>query len=109
MAIDHIVFSPEQSRLIAYLRDLAGLSEQDTMSVLIDGGIEALRWRAAMTLYTTRPLSVGEVADLVGLDRGICIERFQTQGIAPWAPEEEADAVFADLNAWLANQRPNRR
>lgn len=101
MAIDHIVFSPEQSQLIACLRDLAGLSERDTISVLIKGGLEALRWRAAATLYATRPLSVSEVAEQVGLDRGACIEWFQTHGIAPWAPAEEADAVVADLDAWL--------
>ncbi|MDA8192642.1 MAG: hypothetical protein M0Z53_01405 [Thermaerobacter sp.] len=105
MAIDGIVFSPEQSQLIACLRDLAGMSEQDTMGVLIEGGLEALRSRAAATLYATRPLSVSEVAEMVGLTRGACIEWFQTHGIAPWASVEEADAVFADLDAWLGRQQ----
>lgn len=105
MAIDHVAFSPEQARLIASLRDLAGFSEAETLAILVQGGLDALRWRTAETLYSTRPMAVSDVADLVGLERGACIEHFHRHGIAPWAPAEEAVAVFADLDAWLDHQQ----
>lgn len=102
MAINHLVFSPEQTRWIADLRELAGFTEDETLAILIAGGLDALRWRCAETLYTTRPMAVSEVAERVHLERGACIEHFHRNGIAPWASPDETAAVFATLDTWLA-------
>lgn len=89
MAINHLVFSPEQTRLIADLRELASFTEDETLAILIEGGLDALRWRSVDTLYTTRPMAVSEVDERVRIEHGACIEHFHRDGIAPWAHPDE--------------------
>lgn len=100
MAIDRLLFSPEQVRLIEALRQAANLSEEAARQRLIDGGLEALRLAAAERLYTTQPLTISDVADRVGLDRGVLVEWFHTHHIAPWLSTEEATAAADTFAAW---------
>lgn len=104
MAVDRIQFSADQIRAIESLREWAQLSEEQVRKVLITGGLTALRLQAATQLYTTQPLSSGEVADRVGLNRGILLDWFHTHAIAPWTdPREVADGAQA-MDQWLARE-----
>lgn len=100
MAIDRLLFSPEQVRLIESLRQAANLSEEAARQRLIDGGLDALRLAAAERLYTSRPLTLSEVADHVGLDRGVLIEWVHTHHLAPWISPAEAASTAEAFAAW---------
>ncbi len=100
MAIDRLLFSPEQVLLIEALRQAAELSEDAARQRLIDGGLEALRLAAAERLYTTQPLTISEVTARVGLDRGVLIEWVHTHHLAPWMSPEDAAAAADAFAAW---------
>lgn len=104
MAIDHVRFTPQQVHTIETLQHLASLSEEATRQLLITGGLDALRLEAAKVLYTTQPVSISDVADQVGLDRGILIEWFHTHRVAPWVGPDEATAIQQEFDAWLARE-----
>lgn len=101
MALNHLELTPEQTATIERLRILGHLSEQEVRVVIINGGLEALRWHVAVRLYTSQPLSISDVAERVGVSRGACIEWFHQHGVAPFSPPEEAASVEQHLNAWL--------
>ncbi len=104
MALNHLELTPEQTATIEQLCILGNLSEQEARVVIINGGLQALRWHVAVRLYTSRPLSVSDVADQVGVSRGACIEWFHQHGVAPFSPPEEAPSVERHLNAWLDHE-----
>ena len=106
MAIDHVRFTPQQVHTIETLRNLIALSEEATRQLLITGGLEAFSLEAAKVLYTTQPLSISDVADCVGLDRGtlILIEWFHAHRAAPWVGPDEAVFVQKDFDAGLARE-----
>lgn len=104
MALDHFELTPEQTTAIEHLRVLGDLSEQEARAIIISGGLHALRWHVATILYTTRPLSVSDVAEQVGVPRGACIEWFHQHGVAPFSPAEEAQRVTHGLDRWLEQE-----
>ena len=69
MALNHLELTPEQTATIEQLRILGNLSEQEARVLIISGGLQALRWHVAVRLYTSRPLSVSDVADQVGVSK----------------------------------------
>lgn len=104
MALNHFELTPEQTTIIEHLRALVDLSEQEAQAIIISGGIQALRWYVATILYTTRPLSVSDVAEQVGVSRGACIEWFHQHGVAPFSLAEEAERVNHGLDVWLEKE-----
>ncbi len=53
VALDRVASSPEQIATIDELRQLSGLSEQDTRSLLITGDPETLRRHTVSIVYAT--------------------------------------------------------
>ena len=101
MALEHFDLTPEQMTTINHLRSLGNLSKREVHTIILRYGLYGLRRHVATILYTTRPLSVSEVAEQVGISRGACIEWFHQHGVAPFSPAEEAERVIAGLDKWI--------
>jgi hypothetical protein len=54
---DRLALTPEEATLFRQLPEWAGLNPQQAAHRLIEAGLAALRWEAAICLYTTTPLS----------------------------------------------------
>ncbi|MDA8205251.1 MAG: hypothetical protein M0Z36_04220 [Thermaerobacter sp.] len=104
MAVDRLTFTPDQSHEIERLREWARLTNSEVHAMLVEGGLSALRLRAATALYTTQPLTVSEVTDRIHVDRGALIAWFHANGVAPWVSPEEEKALPRSLDNWLRDE-----
>lgn len=103
-AVDRVTFTSDQSHEIEDLRKWARLTNSEVPAILVEGGLSALRLRAATVLYATQPLTVSEVADRVHVDRGALLAWFRANGVAPWVSPDEEKALPRSLDNWLRDE-----
>lgn len=85
---------PDELDWLRKLADLAGWPEQELPRRLVQAGLNALRLEAAMKLYSSRPLSTGQIAEMVGLNRGDILREFIYRGVEPYDdPDEDESEV----------------
>jgi predicted HTH domain antitoxin len=97
------VTRPEPARVdwVRRIAELTGRPEEEVRRRVAEVGLDEVRLETAILLYTSRSLSTGEVAEMVGMNRGAVIRAFIDRRVAPYDdPEEDEQEIWrqADEN-----------
>lgn len=100
----------EESAIVESLRQLGQFTPEEVRHFLLQDGLNGLRLAAAQVLWHTRPLSTGEIADFVGMNRGVLLQALL---MTQWPPQYESsndpestpEEIDRRMTAYLARRR----
>ncbi len=99
----------EESAIVESLRLLGQFTPEEARHFLLQDGLDGLRLAAAQVLWNTRPLSTGEIADLVGVNRGMLLRsllgtQWPSQYESPQDLECTPEAIERRITAYIADR-----